>query len=421
MATQPSPRGPSDGMFDIVANPMLPARAPTVEGLAEEYRRRVGVVDERERAPGTRPGDIREPALLLEGARRILGVGDRAGAREAALVHADDRDVVELEALRPVRGGEGEWRVVAAEAREAGAHVGDRGLQRRRGPGTPAPRRAVPRRFRGASLGRLRCGPPRAGRGAARRRKWRRARASSSSTSGDSTGSSSPAARNGTSSVRAATTAGRSSRLVRARIARVEGVSAAASRGHERSTATAAFDVLGRGWREDHGARRLGPCRDPLREALLVPLHEPDRSTHHGGRAPVVHRRGPRVGGRARTSRRGRAAAGRRRAASRRSTGRRRRRGRSGSPAPRAGAPSGAGSGRGPGPRRRGGGHTALASVARTEGSDSRSLDRPDDEVVEVEAAGIGERPLVRDEGPRRRTGVRVARRPSRHPRRGRA
>ena len=50
----------------------------------------------------------------------------RPGAREAAGLHPDDDHVVELEALGPVRGGEGEGGVVAAEVREAGAGLGDR-------------------------------------------------------------------------------------------------------------------------------------------------------------------------------------------------------------------------------------------------------------------------------------------------------
>src|SRR3990172_5288748 len=119
--------------------------------------------------------------------------------------------------------------------------------------------------------------------------------------SGASTGSSRPAARNGAPSSSAATTAGNSSRLVRARIARVVGVPPSVSGGHERRaavqrpTAPPEAGGGGRGWGvvarrggEDHGAGRLGPCSDPFREAFTVPFDQPNRADDDRARAAVV-------------------------------------------------------------------------------------------------------------------------------------
>ena len=150
--------------------------------------------------------------------------------------------------------------------------------------------------------------------------------------------------------------------------------------------------------------RRGSPSRTARR---LCSTSRTARATT-GRRAAVVHLEVDAPQAREGT-RRARAPDGHRRAASRRSTGRRRRRRRPDWRARRGGAPSGAGHDRGPGPRRRAGARIGPAIAPAATASASQGADGPRDEVVEVEAAGLRDRALVRDEGPRDR-----ARRPDR-------
>ena len=126
--TQPSPREPRVGKAGHGRDRSGPVTRPDrgrrqselvrAESLEQEWRGDQRVVQEGQGPPGTRPRHVGEPALLLEGPRRVGGVVDRACAREAALLHPDDDDVVELETLGGMGGGKAEDRVVAAERGE---------------------------------------------------------------------------------------------------------------------------------------------------------------------------------------------------------------------------------------------------------------------------------------------------------------
>src|SRR5439155_12593511 len=95
------------------------------EGLEQEPGRRRRVVDEGERPSSPRPGDVGEAPFFLECPFRLTGVGDRPSRREAAFLEPDHGDVIELEPLRAMRGGERERRVVAPERGESGARLRD--------------------------------------------------------------------------------------------------------------------------------------------------------------------------------------------------------------------------------------------------------------------------------------------------------
>ena len=230
------------------------------------------------------------------------------------------------------------------------------------------------------------------------------ARSSRPSIRSSSIGSGRSGARNGMPRSSAATTATSSSRFVRARIARVD-----ASVGPGPHRARHAHEVVRGVGREDQPARRARSRQDPLRESLAVVLDEPDRALHDGPRAPVVRLEvDPSQARQGRPP--GRGPVARRRAASRRSTGRRRPRGTRRWPAPRAAARAPAGSDRGPAPRRRAAARTGRASAASTRPIGLEEPERPDDEVVEVDAAELRDRPLVGDERARDRARGRVAR-----------
>ena len=113
---------------------------------------RARVIDERERAPGPRPGDVGQAPLLLERPLGLDRLGDGPRAREATLVKPDDRDVVELETLRAVRGREREGGVVPTEPgkpRTGCSHrVRERNERRRARPPSRAARRGCRRRPR---------------------------------------------------------------------------------------------------------------------------------------------------------------------------------------------------------------------------------------------------------------------------------
>ena len=96
------------------------------ERLPEEPRRRARLVGERQARACPRPGDVREAALLLEGANRIARVGQCPRAREATLGHPDHEHVVKLKPLRGMSGGQREARFFGAECRQPFAGAADR-------------------------------------------------------------------------------------------------------------------------------------------------------------------------------------------------------------------------------------------------------------------------------------------------------
>ena len=223
-----------------------------------------------------------------------------------------------------------------------------------------------------------------------------------SSRRGSSTSSSTRGARNGRSSMSAATTAGRSSRLVRASTAWVP-----PSSGQVRIARSGPR----RARHPRPGRARAGPAHpagaDPLREPLRVVLDEPDRTLDD------------RHGQRWLTSR-----------STRRSPGKRSSEGQHATdigeapavdrlvvvadeedPVRRRGeqrGPAGAATGRRPGPRRRAGGAPGRATARGTPAPSRARAERAAHEIVEVEAAPLRDRRLVRDEGPRDRPGVGV-------------
>ena len=100
---------------------------------------------------------------------------------------------------------------------------------------------------------------------------------------GDSSSRSIRGARNGRPSRRATTTAGSSSRFVRARTARV-----VPSAGHDRMARSRRTVSSGGVRREDQPALGRRPCPDPLGEPLPVVLDEPDGPFDDRPRAAVV-------------------------------------------------------------------------------------------------------------------------------------
>ena len=213
----------------------------------------------------------------------------RACAGKAALFHPDDDDVVELEALGGMGGGKAEDRVVAAE--RGRAVCGPRGQLRScpvvlRVAGCPA--KEIPVAPRRGPRGRRLVHPSAAGRSsraAVRVRRLRAASCSSASlTSCDSMGSSIRGARNGQPEPRATATAGSSSRLVRARTARVD-----PSSGHALEHAPEADRLLAAVRCEDQAALRTRPGPHPLRELLAVVGDEPDGALDDRRRTAMVH------------------------------------------------------------------------------------------------------------------------------------
>ena len=200
----------------------------------------------------------------------------------------------------------------------------------------------------------------------------------------------------------ATTTAGRSSRFVRARTARVESSRPATPRHRPLETdglvrrhpapgrlPARPRDRRGSSWRTARRCARRAErrVRRPAAGSGSSPRGRPGGGPGRSAASPRIR--------------------GRRPAASRRSTGRRRRRGRSGSPGRPGAAPAGAARGRRPGPRRRGG--AAQRSRQRAEGRRPlEARDRAQDEVVEVEAAARRDGRLVGDEGPARSAGLGV-------------
>ena len=268
--------------------------------------------------------------------------------------------MVELEALGGMGRGERQRRVVAAQLGEsrrgsramAAANAGEVGVADR--PAEECRRDRARRRGRRRSAARTRprrmsSGSPSSAPLARRAPAGRRPAASRRGARSAAPGTAAP-------SRSATTTAGRSSRFVRARTARVD-----PSSGHVRDRPLEADGLVRRVRREDEPAGRRRPGPDRLREPLAVVLDETDGPLDDLARAAVVDLEvDPAQAGQQRP--RGPGSAARRRAASHRSTGRRRRRGRSGWPARRAAGPAGAGRDRRPGPRRRAGACSDRAS-----------------------------------------------------------
>ena len=332
------------------------------EGLQQEARRGLRVVQERQRAARAGPRDIGQPALLLERALRLRRIRDRPTPGEAVGEHDH---VVPLEALGAVRRGERQRRVVAPELGQASAARRNRGPQRLEGGqrGRPAEHRPrqVDRRRAVRDVGRLRRVPAAADGFLAQRP------AQASQREQRRTG---PVARRLRPLDRAGRRCGRprsaaagrargTGRRGRPRQRRRPGARGSCGRGSHawsrqrarsriaRVTRTRSSAGVGR---EDEPAGRVGSGDDPLREALVVVLDEADRPLDDGPRAAVVRLEVDATQARQRR-RRGRGPVARRRAASRRSSGRRRPPGTRRCPAPRAAARAPAGSGRGPAPR----------------------------------------------------------------------
>ena len=218
----------------------------------------------------------------------------------------------------------------------------------------------------------------------ARPARWSPARSSSPSSRGSSIGSARSGARNGTPRSRAATTATSSSRFVRASTARVDAV------GRPRRASPARPGPASSAASGASTSRPVarGPGEDPLREPLPVVLDQPDRPRDDRPRAAVVRLEvdAPQPGQRGRqaqdASHVGQPPAVDRLVvvADEEHVVRRARRGAARAPA---------GSGRGPAPRPRAACARRARQRARRRASACRQRERPDHEVVEVDAAGL--------------------------------
>ncbi len=98
------------------------------ERLAQELGRRLGVVDEGQRPASSGPGHVGQPAFLFQGAAGLRRFAQGTGRWEAASIHAQDHDVVELQPLGGVGGGQGQRGVVAAKLGQARPLGTDGGL-----------------------------------------------------------------------------------------------------------------------------------------------------------------------------------------------------------------------------------------------------------------------------------------------------
>ena len=297
-----------------------------------------------------------------------------------------------------------EWAVARRQAGVVASELGQPGAHRRR-----SPRRARRGRRYGGRPGEqgrgetrsasVRRRPPRAG---PRRRRTRSGQASRSVVAVDPARSRPSSARvvdeqvdrrrRGTASPRssAATTAGRSSRFVRARIARVP-----SSSGHEPERAARSAPVR----RRRPGRGRRGPARPvaariDLGEPLAVVLDEPDGALDDRRRAAVVDLEvDPPQPGQRRVQGQDAPHIGQAPAVDRLVVVADEE-----DPVRRGGQQEGqraAASGRRPGPRRRGGGRSAARQRSSSAGSSLEHVERPADQVVEVERAARRERRLV--------------------------
>ena len=96
------------------------------EGLQQERGGDRRVVAQGEAPTGPRPGDIPQSALLLQGPLRFVRLGHRPAAREAAVLHPDDHDMIEFQPLGRVGRGERQARVVATQRGQPSTRIGDR-------------------------------------------------------------------------------------------------------------------------------------------------------------------------------------------------------------------------------------------------------------------------------------------------------